>query len=222
MILEKTRKFIRKFPLIKRAIEIGEGTGNAFTLAFGSSASAIAFGFIKSEPHIAMACGAIVFYYVFQGYVSLIEWLRHEDLDNTLIIVPQPAGLVQTGEEKFNIFVNFAIQNIGHNKVLVKIEKEFFSIGSICSNSSTQQSFFTLVPNGLTVQHSEPIIGVSGKSNKKALCDLSIRFGPSEKYMTHRWIVRFEILMPPQVSDDPHAVMGGMNLIESRFERVEV
>jgi len=121
MNLDRIRQLLKQITPIKKAFEIGEGTGNAITFAFGAGTLATIFGFIRSEPHIAMACGAVVAFYSFAVYRSEIDWFRHEDLNNVWFIAPQLTTVVPTQEGKCDVLVNFIIQNICPNKLVCLI-----------------------------------------------------------------------------------------------------
>jgi hypothetical protein len=177
MSLDRIRQLLKQIPLIKKAFEIGEGTGKAITFAFGAGALTTIFGFIKSEPHIALACGAIVVFYSFAAYRSVIDWFRHEDLNHVLFIVPQPTTVVPTQEEKCNVWINYIIRNIGSIKLVCKIEQEFFQIDNFCARGSVVQAPFALIPTK---------------------CSLIVRYGPSADNMTHRWATDFEAILPPR------------------------
>jgi hypothetical protein len=219
MSLDRIRQLLKQIPPIKKAFEIGEGTGKAITFAFGAGALATIFGFIKSEPHIAMACGAVVVFYSFAAYRSVIDWFRHEDLNHVLFIVLQPTTVVPTQEEKCNVWINFIIQNIGSIKLICQIEQEFFQIDNFCASGSVVQAPFPLIPNGFIGHRSEPVRDITGNHNI-AKCSLIIKYGPSSENMTHRWAADFEAILPPPISDDATATLQGFNITKSVYERI--
>ncbi|MGA3064950.1 MAG: hypothetical protein ABSD90_17355 [Methylocystis sp.] len=162
MMLDRIRQLLKKITPIKKAFEIGEGTGNAITLAFGAGAVTAIFGFIKSEPHIALACGAVVVFYAFSTYRIVIDWFRHEDLNNVLNVIPQPTTVFITQEGACNVCINFIIQNIWATKLMGQIEREFFQVDNFCATGNIVQAPFALIQNGFLGQRSEPITGITG------------------------------------------------------------
>jgi hypothetical protein len=148
MSLDRIRQLLKQISPIKKAFEIGEGTGNAITFAFGAGTLTTILGFIKSEPHIALACGAVVVYYSFAAYRSVIDWFRHEDLSNVFLIGPQPTTVVPTQEGKCNAWINYFIQNIGFTKLVCKMDHDVFQIDNFCASGSVVQAPFALIPNG--------------------------------------------------------------------------
>jgi hypothetical protein len=219
MSLDRIRQLLKQIYPIKKAFEIGEGTGNAISFALGAGTLTTIFGFIKSEPHIAMACGAIVVYYSFAVYRSVIDWFRHEDLNNVLFIGHHPTTVIPTLEGKRTVWINYIIHNIGSNKLVCQVEKDFFQIDNFCASGSIVQAPFALSPNGFIGQRSEPIRDITGK-HKIAKCSLIIKYGPSADNMTHRWAVDFEPILPPPISDDVTAPLQGVNITKSVYERV--
>jgi hypothetical protein len=177
-----------------------------------------AVGFFTEHPAIALALGAVFFFYAVRTYELLEARWRRESLDHKLIFFGQMPTISGPVPGEGSVTCIFQIINNADYDIYYVVDDEAFSVGddhAVPKLTSAVQ----IIPAKKGIGQSSTSITTRLPSEHNAVrFKLSVKYGRRKDKLEVRWFVIGESYLPGNVSSGRGAVPNGFSLTRNDFE----